>query len=110
MAGIRFWPEMKGLDEAFLKKAEQFKKIVPVFTNVIFDTSQVHANTLFEHMFAWLDHVHTTAKQPSRDPFCAARPPGRSPTRQSKAARAWRTGWKARASTRLPNVVFVDCR
>ena len=38
-------------------RAEKFKKLVPVFTNVIFDTSQVHANTLFAHMFAWLDHV-----------------------------------------------------
>ena len=47
MAGIRFWPEMRGLDEAFLQKAAKFHQIVPVFTNVIYDTSQVHANTCF---------------------------------------------------------------
>ena len=57
MAGIRFWPEMNGLDEALLEKAGQFQQIVPVFTNVVFDTSQVHANTVFPHMFAWLDLV-----------------------------------------------------
>ena len=47
MAGIKFWAEMKGLDEAFLAKAARFKQIVPIFTNVIFDTSQPHANTVF---------------------------------------------------------------
>jgi hypothetical protein len=55
MAGIKFWAGMQGLDEAFLRKAAGFKQIVPVFTNVIFDTSQPHANTVFEDMFDWLD-------------------------------------------------------
>ena len=31
--------------------------MVPVFTNVIFDTSQPHSNVVFPHMFAWLDCV-----------------------------------------------------
>jgi hypothetical protein len=47
MAGITFWPQMDGLDDDFLNFAGRFKQIVPVFTNVIFDTSQVHANTIF---------------------------------------------------------------
>ncbi|MRR28837.1 hypothetical protein EG834_00535, partial [bacterium] len=57
MAGIRFWPEMAGLGQDFLQKAAGFKQIVPVYTNVIFDTSQNHANVIFPHMFAWLDEV-----------------------------------------------------
>ena len=55
MAGIQFWPEMRGLDKAFLGKITNFKQIVPIFTNVVYDTSQAHANVLFPHMFAWLD-------------------------------------------------------
>ena len=57
MAGIKFWADMKGLDAdaSFLQKAAGFKQIVPIFTNVIFDTSQPHANTVFEDMFDWLD-------------------------------------------------------
>src|SRR6266508_571486 len=57
MAGIKFWADMKGLDESFLQKAASFKQIVPIFTNVIFDTSQPHANTVFEDMFDWLDLI-----------------------------------------------------
>ncbi len=55
MAGIRFWPNMHALDEAFLARAAHFRQLVSVFTNVIFDTSQPHANTVFPEMFAWLD-------------------------------------------------------
>jgi hypothetical protein len=62
MAGIKFWPEMSQLDEQFIKKATNFKQIVPVFTNVIFDTSQPHANVAYEHMFEWLDDLLTVIK------------------------------------------------
>ncbi len=57
MAGIKFWLKMDQLPDDFLTFAGDFKAIVPVFTNVIFDTSQAHANTLFKDMFEWLDLV-----------------------------------------------------
>ncbi|HUV29428.1 MAG TPA: hypothetical protein VMW34_18870 [Anaerolineales bacterium] len=57
MAGIQFWPEIRQTDADFNQKAKQYDQIVPVFTNVIFDTSQIHANTVFETMFEWLDLV-----------------------------------------------------
>jgi hypothetical protein len=56
-AGIKFWPEMQQLGEEFWQKAAKFKQLVPVFTNVVFDTSQAHANVVFPDMFAWLDLV-----------------------------------------------------
>ncbi len=62
MAGIRFWPEMRSLSEIFWQRARGYRQIVPVFTNVIFDTSQSHANVVFEHMFAWLDQVLEIAR------------------------------------------------
>jgi hypothetical protein len=34
---------------------KKFQQNVVVFTNVVFDTSQIHANTLFSDMFAWLE-------------------------------------------------------
>lgn len=48
---------MQELGEEFWQKAAKFKQVVPVFTNVVFDTSQAHANVVFPHMFAWLDLV-----------------------------------------------------
>ena len=65
MAGIQFWPEMSQLDESFQQKAAAFKQVVPVFTNVIFDTSQPHANVAYEHMFAWLDDLLTPTQRRS---------------------------------------------
>ena len=56
-AGIEFWPEMRKVDSSFRKQMKEYKSIVPVFTNVVFDTSQGHANVIFPHMFAWLKSV-----------------------------------------------------
>ncbi|NIS83310.1 MAG: hypothetical protein GTO14_24635 [Anaerolineales bacterium] len=57
MAGVRFWPEMHGLDGATLAKMARFEQTIAVFTNVIFDTSQVHSNEVFPDMFDWLGRV-----------------------------------------------------
>jgi hypothetical protein len=63
MAGVKFWSSMDQLPEDFLSFSREFKAIVPVFTNVIFDTSQAYANTLFKDMFDWLDLVIKKASQ-----------------------------------------------
>ena len=48
---------MKNLDNDFLNKIAQFKQTVPIFTNVVYDTSQIHANQVFENMFDWLNLI-----------------------------------------------------
>jgi hypothetical protein len=106
MAGIKFWADMKGLDESFLKKAAGFKQIVPVFTNVIFDTSQPHANTVFEDMFDWLDLALEEIRSHPETLFVIRAHPDE--TRVRKASRETVAGWvEARRVTDLPNVVFV---
>lgn len=57
MAGIRFWPEIEALGENINSQINSYRQMVVVFSNVIFDTSQIHANVLFEDMFAWVDDV-----------------------------------------------------
>lgn len=57
MGGVRFWQEIKHFDQTLETKIAKFNKLVPVFTNVVFDTSQPHANTLFTDMFAWLEEI-----------------------------------------------------
>jgi hypothetical protein len=106
MAGIRFWPEMKGLDEAFLERAAQFKQIVPVFTNVIFDTSQPHANTIFRDMFAWLGLVTDLAVSHTDTLFIIRSHPDE--TRPGKESLETVQAWVANHDVAgMPNVLFV---
>ena len=106
MAGIKFWADMQGLDESFLKKTAGFKQIVPVFTNVIFDTSQPHANTVFEDMFDWLDLVLDEIRLHPETLFVIRAHPDE--TRVRKASRETVADWvETRRVTDLPNVVFV---
>ena len=107
MAGVRFWPEMRGLDEAFLQKLAGFRAVVPVFTNVIFDTSQPHSNVVFADMFAWLDQVLETARAHPETLFVIRAHPDES--RPGKAARESVAQWSQRNRIMdLPNVHFVD--
>ncbi|MBK6795167.1 MAG: hypothetical protein IPG80_22070 [Anaerolineales bacterium] len=109
MAGVKFWAEMKGLDEVFLKKAAGFKQIVPVFTNVIFDTSQPHANTVFEDMFDWLDMALEIARENRDTLFVIRAHPDE--TRVRKSSRETVEGWAAsRELEKEANIVFVSPR
>src|SRR5215213_4834259 len=106
MAGIKFWADMRGLDEAFLQKAEKFKQIVPIFTNVIFDTSQPHANTVFADMFDWLDlTLEVIRKHPETLFVIRAHP---DELRVRKSSRETVAAWvEASGAVKEPNVVFV---
>jgi hypothetical protein len=107
MAGIKFWADMQGLDESFLKKAAGFKQIVPIFTNVIFDTSQPHANTVFEDMFDWLDLALEEIRSHPETLFVIRAHPDE--LRVRKSSRETVAGWvEARRVIDLPNVVFVS--
>lgn len=106
MAGIKFWPDMKGLDESFLQKAARFKQIVPIFTNVIFDTSQPHANTVFEDMFAWLDMALEVIRRHPETLFVVRAHPDE--TRVRKSSRETVEDWATRRGVREEaNVVVV---
>ncbi len=106
MAGVKFWADMKGLDEAFLKRAAEFKQIVPIFTNVIFDTSQPHSNTVFEDMFEWLDMTLEVIHEHPETLFIIRAHPDE--LRVRKASRETVGGWvETRQVTSMPNVVYV---
>lgn len=107
MAGIRFWSEMRGLDETFWQRVRPYKQIVPIFTNVIFDTSQSHANVVFSDMFAWLDAILGLIRaHPETFFVLRAHPDECRPGKQSAESVA---DWVRRNRvTELPNVLFVD--
>jgi len=106
MAGVQFWPEMTGLDEGFVTKMDSYQQVVPIFTNVIFDTSQPHANVIFPQMFAWLDAVLEVIKRHPETLFVIRAHPDES--RPGKASRESVTDWVQRSEAiQLPNLVFV---
>ena len=106
MAGIRFWSGMQAIDESLLQQIERFKHIVPVFTNVIFDTSQPHSNVLFPDMFAWLDLVLEKAKAHSDTLLIIrAHPDEDRPGKESRqSVRQWA---ELRHISDLPNATFI---
>jgi hypothetical protein len=109
MAGIQFWPEMHHLDAELQQKIDSFKQLVPVFTNVIFDTSQPHANTVFEHMFAWLDLVLELIKAHPETLFVIrAHPDELRPGTRKQARESVRSWVQHNQAANLPNVVFID--
>ena len=108
MAGIQFWPEMRGLDEAFLKKAREFRQIVPVFTNVVFDTSQVHANTVFPQMFAWLDLILEIIRlHPETLFIIRAHPDEMRPGSGKKSLQSVQDWVRENRVDQLSNVIFI---
>lgn len=107
MAGIKFWPSMKELSPSFLEFSSKFKQIVPVFTNVIFDTSQSHANVLFTHMYDWLDCVLEIIKSHPETLFVIRAHPDEA--RPGKASVENVANWtKLNRIDAYENVVFVD--
>jgi hypothetical protein len=98
---------MQEMDASFLEMASGFKQIVPIFTNVIFDTSQGHANVLFNDMFTWLDALLAIIKKHPETLFVIrAHPDEKRPGKESRETVA---DWVHRSgSAGLPNVYFVD--
>lgn len=106
MAGVKFWPEMSALSPDFVVLAKKFLQVVPVFTNVIFDTSQPHANTLFEDMFAWLDEILASARRHRETLFVIRAHPDE--VRKGKASEESVADWVAKNHvTSEPNIRFV---
>lgn len=107
MAGIQFWSGMEQLSEDFLAYAGSFKAIVPVFTNVVFDTSQAHANTIFPHMFAWLDQLREAAPHHPETLFVVRAHPDE--LREGKKSQESVADWmETHRLDQLSNVVFIS--
>ncbi len=106
MAGVQFWPEIRNLSPEFMVKLNTFKQIVPVFTNVVFDTSQGHANTLYSDMFSWLDDILEVIKKHPDTLFVIRAHPDEQ--RAGKESRESVAEWVvSRAVADLANVHFI---
>ncbi len=107
MAGIKFWPKMHALEPEFEEKMKGFETVVSVFTNVVFDTSQAHANTLFDNMFEWLDYLLKVIKEHPETLFVIRAHPDEKRTGKESCESV--SDWVERNHLKqLPNVIFVD--
>jgi hypothetical protein len=105
-AGVRFWPEMEGLTPEFWKMVRMFRQVVPVFTNVVFDTSQKHANVVFDNMFEWLDSIKSLIEKNADTLFVIrAHPDELRPGKESlETVTDWVVG---NHLTHLTNVLYI---
>lgn len=109
MAGIQFWQGMEGLGTALVEKITGFKQMVPVFTNVIFDTSQPHSNVVFPDMFTWLNHVLEIAgKNPDTLFIIRAHPDELRPGTAKQSRETVRDWVKESGALKLPNIHYID--
>ena len=105
-AGVKFWPEIQHFNPALREKINEYSKVVPIFTNVIFDTSQSHANTIFEHMFCWLELVIGEIKKHPDTLFIIRAHPDE--IRPGKESRESVSEWFIENNlSEIPNLVFI---
>ena len=105
-AGVKFWPEIQHFSPVLLEKIKQYSTVVPIFTNVIFDTSQSHANAIFEHMFCWLELVIDEVKKyPDTLFIIRAHPDEIRPGKESReSVSEW---FKGNDLSGIPNLFFI---
>lgn len=106
MAGVKFWQEIHELGESLKAKITAHSQVVAVFTNVIFDTSQLHANKAFADMFDWLDALLEVIRRHPETLFIVRAHPDEA--RPGKTSRESVAGWMERSgAAALENVVFI---
>jgi len=106
MAGIHFWPDMRSLDDEIIKKIEEYKQVIPIFTNVVFDTSQAFANTIFSSMFDWLDTLLGIIKDHPDNLFVIRAHPDE--LREGKESKQTVEAWvKSNRLDERDNVIFI---
>jgi hypothetical protein len=105
MAGIHFWKEMRSLPDELAQKAARFKQAAAVFTNVIFDTTQLHANVIFKDMFTWLDTLLEVFKTHPETLFVVRAHPDEA--RPGKRSRESVEMWFGQKAAFLANTAFI---
>ena len=105
MAGVKFWGEIHEMNAALKARIAAHRQTVSVFTNVIFDTTQLHANVAFTDMFAWLDTLLEVVRLHPETLFIFRAHPDEA--RPGKASRESVAMWFEQKAAGLPNVAFI---
>ncbi len=107
MADVQFWQSMNRLGGEMLEDIKRYKQLVPIFTNVIFDTSQPHSNVLFPDMFNWLDSLLSVFKKHPKTLFVIRAHPDE--TRPGKTSQETVAEWALHRNIQaFRNVRFIN--
>jgi len=104
MGATRFWPEMLSLPPALKARMADFQQVATVFSNVVFDTSQIYANTVFDGMFAWLQATLELAAKRPETLFVVRAHPDEFLKQSLETVASWLQEHPARG---LPNVALI---
>ena len=90
-----------------LEDIGRYPQLVPIFTNVIFDTSQPHSNLIYPDMFNWLDSLLPVIKKHPKTLFVIRAHPDE--IRPGKASQETVADWVVRREiTTYKNVRFIS--
>jgi hypothetical protein len=106
MADVQFWSSMEGLSDQLSLDIDHHQYLVPIFTNVIFDTSQPHSNLIYPDMFQWLDSLLPVIKKFPKTLFVIRAHPDE--IRPGKASQETVSDWAVhRNISSMKNVRFI---
>jgi len=106
MADVKFWSSMEDLSSQLLHDIDRYQHFVPIFTNVIFDTSQPHSNLIYPDMFQWLDSLLPVIKKYPKTLFVIRAHPDE--IRPGKASQETVSDWAVhRNISGLKNIRFI---
>lgn len=108
MAGVRFWQQIQDLPVELMNRTKDFDHIVAIFTNVIFDTTQMYANVIFVNMFDWLDELLKVFQVHPRTLFVLRAHPDEE--RPGKSSRQSVTTWYENHAARVENLDLIPPR
>lgn len=59
---VDFWKNINPVDAELVNRFNKFEKLISVFLNVPYDTSQTNASRLFLNIYEWIDYLETLIK------------------------------------------------
>jgi len=105
-AGRMIATAQRGLSDDLSARLSAFQFVVPIFTNVAWDTSQAFADQFFPNMFDWLDATLAQARNFPNTAFVVRAHPDE--VRKGKPSREPVGAWLAGTQyANTPNVIFV---
>ncbi len=108
MGGYAFWQDVEHEHAGFEEKASRFRHVVSIFTNTVYDTSQITANVAFKDMFEWLDYTLSLAAQHAATLFVVRVHPAEYMAGKKKSMETVEEWFQNSRFRKNPNIVLIS--